>query len=175
MRTWDQDHKWASRFDRQIKMAIGPYVIGSATVEDDVERATDMILVTDRVRIACRMRRWSKESHDKYGHQFTIRSGRSSGAKTELAKILEGWGDLLFYGWGDGATGRLREWVLIDLDSFRSWHSESLTRGVCIRRGMIFNDDGSSGEAFDYRHMPEGGVVATGHGLQLEDHSIAIA
>jgi hypothetical protein len=172
MNSWEKDHRWAAIFDRQIKMAIGPYVIGNATVEDDRERATDLVLVTDRVRIACRIRRWSKDYFDRYGGQFTVRSGRGSGAKTELAKIKEGWGDLFFYGWGDPQTKRLQSWWLLDLGIFRAWHAQAAADGKCIVAGRIRNNDGSIGEAYWIDMLPEGGTVACGVGLQILDDSL---
>jgi hypothetical protein len=175
MKSWEDDHRWSSVFDRQIKMAIGPHVIGNASEEDDKERATDLVLVTDRVRIACRIRRWDKVQFDKYGGQFTIRSGRASGVKTELAKIKQGWGDLFFYGWGDPRTRRLQSWWLIDLDVFRLWHAQSADDGKCIIAGRIRNADGSVGEAYFLHHLPTSGIVASGVGLQLLDDSLVNA
>jgi hypothetical protein len=172
MTGWEKDHSWAAMFDRQVKMAIGPHVIGNATAEEDLERATDLVLVTDRVRIACRIRRWTKQSHDRYGGEFTIRSSRASGVTTELAKIKAGWGDLFFYGWGCPQTRRLREWTLIDLQTFRQWHSQAAEERRCIRAGIIWNNDGSCGEAFRVCDLPEGGVAACGVGLQLMDDSL---
>lgn len=175
MSDWNSDYRWASTFDRQVKMAIGPHVIGNATAEDDMEKATDLVLVTDRVRIACRIRRWSVVAHAKYGGQFTVRSGRDSGARTELSKILEGWGDLFFYGWGDPQTKRLREWHLIDLAVFRRHYAESKASGKCIIADEINNRDGTRFVAYWVSHLPGDGVVASGVGLQLHEGALSNA
>lgn len=175
MSHWEEDHAWSALFDRQVKMAIGPHVIGNATVEDDRDRATDLVLATEKVRIACRIRRWSKQSCDKYGEQFTIRSHRNSGAKTELAKILEGWGDMFFYGWGCPQSVRLRDWFLIDLGVFRRWHEDAAERGKSVRAAVVKNQDGSSGDAFWIHHLPDGGLIASGVGLQLRDDALVNA
>jgi hypothetical protein len=175
MSSWTGDYKWAAIFDRQIKMAIGPHVIGNASAEDDMEKATDLVLVTNRVRIACRMRRWDMNAHARYGEQFTIRSARESGTKTELSKILAGWGDLFFYGWGDPRTRRLREWSLIDLSVFRQHHADSAAKGKCIVAGDKDNGDGTRFIAYWIPHLPEGGIVASGMGLQLHDDSVVNA
>jgi hypothetical protein len=172
MSHWEEDHAWSALFDRQVKMAIGPHVIGNATVEEDRDRATDLVLATERVRIACRIRRWSKQSCDKWGGQFTIRSHRVSGVRTELAKILDGWGDMFFYGWGCPQSVRLRDWYLIDLEVFRSWYSEAALRGSSVRAAPVKNHDGSSGDAFWIHQLPDGGVIASGVGLQLRDDSL---
>lgn len=172
MSSWTGDYKWAAMFDRQVKMAIGPHVIGNASAEDDMEKATDLVLVTDNVRIACRIRRWSMDSHARYGSQFTVRSGRDSGAKTELSKILAGWGDLFFYGWGDPQTKRLREWSLIDLSVFRRYHAESAEKGKCIIADEKDNRDGTQFIAYWLNLLPDGGVVASGVGLQIHEDSV---
>lgn len=175
MTGWKKDYDFSAMFDRQVKMAIGPHVIGNATVEDDQERATDLVLSTERVRIACRIRRWSKQACDKWVGQFTIRSHRSSGVTTELAKILDGWGDMMFYGWGCPQSRRLRDWYLIDLDVFRSWYLEADRSGRTVLAGTVPNEDGSVGAAFWIHHLPDGGVIASGVGLQLHDDCLANA
>tara|TARA_S200002703_G_C3730970_1_gene224678 strand:- start:72 stop:599 length:528 start_codon:yes stop_codon:yes gene_type:complete len=172
MRTWKKNLSWASLFDRQVKMAIGPHLISKAALEEDVTRATDFVLSTDRVRIACRMRRWSKVTFERFGDQFTVRSHLASGAKTELAKILDGWGDMMFYGWGDPETLRLREWHLLDLNVFREWFFYSKQNSIPISAGQVRNNDGSTGEAFFIPDLPEGGVIGCGVGLQLRETSL---
>ena len=60
--------------------------------KEDAERNTDLIVLKlDAVRIACRVR--NHEYITRYGDEFTIRAERPSGVKTELAKIIDGWGD----------------------------------------------------------------------------------
>lgn len=46
--------------------------------------------------IAARFRRPSY--YPRYAHQFTIRPSLSSGAETELSKVVNGYGDWTFYG-----------------------------------------------------------------------------
>lgn len=175
MNRFDRDIAFSRRFDRQIKMAIGPYVIGHATVEQDTKEATDFVLCTEWLRIACRIRRWSPSYYCKFGDQFTLRSSTRNNTRTELEKILDGWGDLEFYGWGDPQTLRLREWSLIDLNVFRQWYAEAVEAGKTITADAFQNDDGTSGVAFWINQLPAGGLIARGHGLQLHDESLQIA
>ena len=78
---------------------------------------------------------------DKYGHEFTIRSSRRNGCKTELAKILEGFGDWMFYGHECGRT--IFPWFILDLDAFRSHISRhSIHRH--LRFGETQNHDAST-------------------------------
>src|SRR5439155_22782776 len=116
----------------EIKAHLGVSLIGPAPVEDDQCRNTDLVVLKmDGLRIACRMRRENAYLHrDRSGNyeyrgQFTIRCGRPNGTKTELSKIIEGWGDYFFYGFG-GEHGVLLDWHLLDLKVFRYWHSTYL-------------------------------------------------
>jgi hypothetical protein len=59
----------------------------------------------------------------RFADQFTIRYHRASGAKTELDKIIEGFGDWMFYGHTD-STG-LSAWMLVDLAVLRECSSAS--------------------------------------------------
>jgi hypothetical protein len=67
-------------------------------------------------QIACRVR--GVKYQGQYDGQFTIRSRRDSGARTELDKILYGYGDWMFYGFHDKEDTILK-WYLIDLHVFR--------------------------------------------------------
>jgi hypothetical protein len=123
---WEADKRWSDRFLHQIKGIIGQSLIGEPPIAEDRERNTDlMVLKMDAVRIACRVRRHDQQ---KYVGEFTVRSGRPSGMKTELAKIIEGWGDYLFYGFSDASEGVVENWILGDLSAFRIWHSRELVR-----------------------------------------------
>ncbi len=89
-----------------------------------------MVLRMDAIRIGCRVRKYCY--FKEYPDEFTIRSSRPNGNKTELAKILEGWGQYLFYGFANEANAALCAWRLIDLNFFRLWFSRSLT---CLEKG----------------------------------------
>ena len=96
-----------------------------------------------------------------YANEFTIRARRDSGAKTELAKVLEGWGDYLFYGHGDGAAG-FTAWMLGDLRVFRLWFNR---RVVLMPAGDMpgkpfQNGDGTHFRSFKIDELPEGFVIA---------------
>ena len=69
----------------------------------------------------------------QYGSEFTIRAGRPSGAKTELTKIIEGWGDYFFYGFADPTEIYLAQWLIGSLNAFRLWHS----RELCKIKGIL--------------------------------------
>jgi hypothetical protein len=130
-------------------------------MDEDTHHNTDLIVLRlEAVRIACRVRTYKYLG--KWGDEFTIRSGRPNGAKTELTKILEGWGDFILYGIADEDDRFLASWLLGNLDVFRLW----FFRQLVIRSGQLpgseqGNSDGSSTfRAFKINELPETFVVA---------------
>lgn len=95
-------------------------MLGVSSIEQDQQEATDLIVLKGiNITIAARMRRpgYAKD----YPNQFTIRSQRDSGATTELRKIINGFGDWMFYGHAaDSCTDTIALWYLIDLSAFRA-------------------------------------------------------
>ena len=160
MTEWQSDKRWADRFMDEIKFILGFYLIGPANEEEDQFRNTDLVVLKmNAIRIACRIRR--NEFFQKYPNEFTIRAGRPSGAKTELAKIIEGWGDYMFYGFTNQRETSLEAWILGDLAAFRGWY----TRAVIQNKGQLpgsFHanpDNSSSFFAFDLHDMPEHFII----------------
>lgn len=116
---YQQDRQWADTYNKQVmsiikQQAIHFFDISSASTERDMKCATDFTLRFKGGDIAVRLRRPFKDKRD-----LTIRSHRNSGAKTELAKIREGFGAWYFYGWID-RSDIISEWILVDLDKVRS-------------------------------------------------------
>ncbi len=130
--SWKTEKNWSDKFLPEIKRHLGEYLIGEPPIAEDMERNTDlMVLHLDAIRIGCRVRRHKYLS--RYAGEFTIRSGLKSGAKTELTKIIEGWGQYLFYGFCDEDEKRLSQWVLIDLNAFRLM----LSRHMIVNGGRL--------------------------------------
>lgn len=160
MNGWKKDKRWSDQFLSEIKSILGMHLIAEPPVEEDQERNTDlMVLRLDAVRVGCRVRK-SKYMY-RYSNEFTIRAGRPSGVKTELTKLVEGWGDYFFYGFGD--NGELLAWTLADLKVFRWWFNHT----ICKNKGVVpgiqqKNHDGSSNfRAFVWSNMPKDFVVAS--------------
>jgi hypothetical protein len=141
---WGQDKRWADQFLPQMKRICGEHLIGEAPAMEDAQHNTDLIVLTlAPVRIACRVRKASYVA--RYRNEFTIRAGRPSGTKTELTKIVEGWGDYLLYGFGDDATHLMSHWTLISLVAFRRYLMLHLAQHAGEMPGVKYgNHDGSS-------------------------------
>lgn len=160
---WQADKRWSDRFLREIKSILGVYLIAEPSPDEDAERNTDlMVLRMDAVRIGCRIRKHPYLA--RYGGEFTIRAGRPSGVKTELTKIVEGWGDYFFYGFASEQEAGLCRWTLADMKVFRLWYNRQLVRLPAGKTPGISKpnaDNSSDFVAFRWADMPPEFVVAT--------------
>ena len=158
---FERDFSMQRYFMDEIKALLGRCLIGEAPAEEDRHHNTDfMVLDLKPLRVACRIRRHSHIV--RYGDQFTIRTKRHSGRETELAKVLDGWGDYIFYGFAGPTNDFLCRWFLGDLNVFRSWYSTELMRDPSKTPGIAkSNRDGSSDfAAFELAEMTSGFIVA---------------
>ena len=159
MSDWKRDKKWSDAFLPEIKKILGLYLIGEPPIEEDQQRNTDlMVLNMSAVRVGCRIRKHSYLA--SYADEFTIRAGRPSGTKTELTKIIEGWGDFFFYGFCDEEESALAAWMLGDLNVFRLFLARSFRRGEEPWVNKKNLDGSSSFMAFKISSLPEEFVVA---------------
>lgn len=157
MSSYQSDRQWSDQFIPAIRNIVGPHLLVPSPFEVDTKEAADLIVLRARdMTVACRIRR--PGYLERFGWQFTIRSQRDSGAKTELAKITEGWGDWLFYGFASSEeVGVLSRWFLVDLHSWRAQMIRiSNTREVPkLRQGHQPNGDGTYFAWFDLRYFSE--------------------
>jgi hypothetical protein len=150
---------------------LGKALFREATWEEDVQEASDIVLsAPERAeRIAARLRDFEGKTPKgvpywpTYSDESTLRETRpKSGAKTELEKILDGWGDLFFYGFAPkrlaGEGGRIMAWRLMDLHVFRE-HVEKTGHVPGYSRS---NGDGSSDfRVFKPADLPTEFVIAS--------------
>jgi hypothetical protein len=153
MSAFRADFDWQMQFLPSIKAIVGPLLLRPAPLELDVAEATDMLVLHARdMRIACRVRRPGYA--DRYPWQFTLRSRRDNGIKTELQKVVEGWGDWLFYGHAAAVDEQeLARWFLIDLGSWRAHMILRVSRRL-IGSGELPNGDGTHFVWFDLTSFP---------------------
>lgn len=161
MSAWQEDKKWSDKFIADIKPILGMYLIGEPPVEEDQSRNTDlMVLKMDSVRIGCRIRKYSYLNN--YSGEFTIRSARQSGHKTEITKIIEGWGDYFFYGFCNDDESGLAFWTLANMNVFRLHFCRYLVSSNGAMLGTRKNNaDGKSGfRVFNWTDFPQEFIVA---------------
>jgi hypothetical protein len=159
---------WQAQFVPSMKGIVGRCLVAEGSPEQDAQQNTDLIVLRldGEIRVACRVRGY-EQYRKRYGDEFTIRCDRPSGVRTELDKLLSGWGDYLLYGFGRrrnpyAGPARFAPWTLARLDVFRR----------CYRPGMGRrkpNRDGSSTFlAFRWDHFPPEFVIATDRTRQQE-------
>lgn len=155
-----EDRQWSDRFLPQIKRILGEFLIAESPEEEDRDRNTDLIVLKiDSIRVGCRVRKYRYLLD--YANEFTIRSERGSGNKTELAKIIEGWGRYLFYGFANEQDDAIEQWKLIDLNAFRLWFNSYIIKHHEVPGVLLKNTDGSSSfRAFNTHDMPASIVFA---------------
>lgn len=160
--------RWSDSFIPEMKRIVGPCLLEPSSFEVDTEQAADLVVMRARdMMIACRVR--SDEYLARYPWDITIRSKLDSGVKTEFNKIVEGWGDWLFYGHEDPEKhGHFRRWFLIDLHEFRA---ELIRDGYRNKRRYpdpskpIPNGDGSHFLAYNARLLPKRCFVSVSHDI----------
>lgn len=164
MPSYYDDREWSDQFLPQVKAVLANVLQArlvtsaiTASFERDVKEATDVVLRAGELAVAVRMRR---ADYSGYRDEFTLRSSRPRGVPTELEKIRDGWGDYMFYGFGEVASGEpvITRWRVLDFDVMRQmW----LLRPLILHRAERRNRDGSSGFiAHRYDWYPEDLIVA---------------
>ena len=131
------DWSWADKHMKQIIALLKDNAhrllsVQMASPEEDMKQATDLVIEVVGGRILVRIRR----PYFKY-RDLTIRSWRQNGAKTELAKIQEGFGDWYLYVW-TGDAEKFTDWMLVDMATLRE-------SGLLEDRKITYNHDGLTG------------------------------
>lgn len=153
MGAYARNREWSDRMLPQVRHLIGPLLLEPAPLELDCKQATDLIVLKARdMRIAVRVRRPGYYCNFKY--EFTLRAKHDNGAETELSKIVNGWGDWLFYGHAD-KDDFITLWWLVDLYAFRAALIRNSMNGGSLLYEAHSNRDGTHFVAFDLRSFPE--------------------
>lgn len=150
--TFEDDFRWQERFRGHFSeiVRLASRVEVAAPV-DDWERNTDFVLTLRQNRLTFAARARRARYAERYVSNFSIRLQRPSGARTEMAKMCDGHGDMLIYGF-ESAPGsdRLYPWLLGNLNILRQY----------VRDGGYFqeitNKDGTTGAYFHLDDMPLG-------------------
>lgn len=149
-RKWQQDKAWSDKFLPLIRQIVGPLLLVPAPLELDQREAADlMVLRAAGMTIACHVRH--SKYYDRYHNEFAVRDKRDSGAETELAKFIKGFGDWLFYGFATTLETDFAVWRVIDL---HAWRVHRIVNADKIRDGIMPNGDGTYLHWYDIRSFP---------------------
>jgi hypothetical protein len=164
LRSFRTDFAWQRQYIRHMKAIIGQGLITEAPLALDMQRNTDLLILrfddVTRLNVACRVRRHEEYWKREYSKEFTIRSERPTGAKTELAKVVDDeFGDYILYGFAHESEPRLFSWILGDLEVFRYWWWD-FTNHYGKKPGTEWpNGDGTWFRAFRIDDLPKEFVV----------------
>lgn len=128
---------WQRRYLPQVKRILKDNAaefisVEEASDDEDKHHATDFNIIIVGGVVAVRIRRSDCRYRD-----WTIRSRILQG-KTELAKLLDGYGDWYLYCWTN-KNAVIKEWILIDLERVRS----SNLLNIITKKPDIPNGDGT--------------------------------
>jgi len=88
--------------------------------DQDTQEAADLILTDGKEEFMIALRLRNASYMDRYPFDFTVRREYTEGYKTEYEKIMEGFADMMFYGFRDG--NNVVRWALLLMDEFRDQH-----------------------------------------------------
>ncbi len=150
------DRDWSDRYLPTVKKIVGSYLVDIASATVDQKQATDLVVINAEKAIGCRVRR--PGFYERYPLEFTMRSHRDSGAKTEHAKVKDGWCDWMFYGHAASVANiDIHRWFLLDLDVWREGNTDGKE---------ISNGDGTYFRAFRVTDYPQSIIIGCGHKLR---------
>jgi hypothetical protein len=117
--SYRKDRAWVEGLKAEVVAILTRHLdrivsVRVASDEEDTKRATDMVVEVAGGTVAVRVRDWVRDFRD-----WTIRTRRRSGARTEMAKLKEGFANWYLYGWCK-PDGRIGDYVLIDLAAVRT-------------------------------------------------------
>jgi hypothetical protein len=154
------EHKFKSRIFKIMKtnrllIQSMKWNMELSSEEEDCTLSYDMIFM-GRVELSVRIRR---NEYLRY-KDFTIRSRSKNGFKCEIDKLIEGHGNLYFYGWMDKSEADLEYWIVVDINRIRQ---KLLTDG--IERS---NGDGTKFHAYSLDFLRENfAIIAEKNQLKM--------
>lgn len=149
--SYKSDKDWADGFLREIIEILRQNAPCFQNFSIADSSKNDVIIKTDGGDFAIRVRR---DGYIKKFHDWTIRSYRANGQKTELEKLRDGFARWYLYLWTAGDS--IIDWILIDLNRARE------TSLLYKSRHHISNGDGTYFIAITIRELERNGcLVAT--------------
>jgi len=138
MSDFAHQYAWQEQYINEVVRLIAPYLITVGRPEVDKNEAGDLELAFPRNgTVSVRLRKPDKA---RFVGDVTIRSRSANGGRTEISKIIDGFGDYFFYGHVSD-EGRIWFWHLLNLNAVRAAfqrHGNKL-----LKRPEVPNRDGT--------------------------------
>lgn len=167
-----QQRRWSDGHMTKVRVAIANEILRTASEHLDQKEATDLEWISPtgwgRLHIAVRLRKHTY--FHRFQNQITIRSKSRYGCVTELAKVLDGKSDLIFYAFLNEQETDFLKYTIGDLQVFRQWYRDcEAFGGLPVEKR---NHDGSQFLAVDIDELPVNFVYAVG-GSEVQNFSAA--
>ena len=161
MNLYRENRDWADAHTDAAKLAIAPYIIQVASEYKDRKEVTD--LVVRDLAISLRHRRF--KSAGKFDRDFTIRTSTRGGGASEFRKILEGNGDVFFYGILEKTGPEYHSYFLGDLDVFREYAFKRREITGYWPGAVRYNRDRNDNtfKVFNVTHLPANFILQIKH------------
>lgn len=154
---FEEQFAWQDQKIEQVASILGKTFFIRSSFKQDVEEATDLIVLESaNAKYAVRLRKYDVYG-DKYINEFTIRNKTKYGNKTEIHKILNGFGDYMFYGWYDDISNKIKYWSILDLNIFRIEINELIIDAT----PNIKNKDGTGFFSFNFNSFTNNLIYKT--------------
>ena len=125
--TYKHRREWSDLYLQKVKRILSPiygvnhWEIETSKDEEDWHLCADLIIRAQSKYIGVRLRK--NDYWEKYPHDITIRTHGYVKAESELHKILEGHGDVQFYGFIDNQDN-IVGWKLVCMHKFRTYWAQ---------------------------------------------------
>jgi len=154
MNDFEKQFEWQAQYAQQVVRIVAPYLITVADPEVDCKENGDFQISFPRNgTIGCRLR---TPEYAKYTGDVTFRSQSKNGGKTEISKIIEGYGDYFFYGHVDKADN-IWHWYLLCFQSLRAMF---MRKRKLLDREQRKNSDGTAFLVFSVEDELTDAIVA---------------
>lgn len=146
-----RNYEWQLQYEPAVFDVLAHHVFARASFRQDTKQATDAVLYCARgSTFALRIRRPHYAAD--FPNDVTFRC-HSNDHRTELAKVLDGYGDMMLYAFAhEDGPPKLNGWTLLDLRAFRMARLPTPS--------PISNGDGTAFVAFKTHRLPRGVVIA---------------
>lgn len=124
---------------KQILKSLGisapEWRVDITTPEQDMTEAADLDITNDIDHFMTALRLRNTQYAFRYPNEFTVRREYYAGHKTEYQKIMEGFGDFMFYGFHN--FGDIPRWIFLNLDIYRDEHYFDEDTGVYLPKDHL--------------------------------------
>lgn len=152
---FEKNKQWSDQFTPKLMQILGPQVLRVGTPDEDKNECGDLVLRIDQKMYPIRVRRNS--FYNKFYNDFALSENISPiTGKTEVDKIVEGYGQYYVYSFTNIEETDIEYWRIYDLNVFRLWIHRCLLQNKGVMPGIsrMKNARFSKFRTFDVSEIP---------------------